>query len=163
MEWKKEVRRKNKNGMKKRVEGENASYCLLRCNREKPQELTKFARLFIIFSWKIIFDSFTAELFIIPSKKTYLTLSSNNLRRSLMGDAPWQANSQSSFRSLSKIVKICFLTIVSHLWKGLQGKCPAEKIMKSRGWGKMSRRDIWDSVVNVLGRWQCQDLCTDQV
>ena len=74
--------------MEKRVEGENASYCLLRCNREKPQELTKFARLFIIFSYKIIFDSFIAELFIILSKKIYLTLSSNNLRRSLMGDAP---------------------------------------------------------------------------
>ena len=62
MEW------KDKNGMEKRVEGENASYCLLRCNREKPQELTKFARLFIIFSYKIIFDSFTAQLFIILSK-----------------------------------------------------------------------------------------------
>ena len=55
-------------GWKKGVEGENASYCLLRCNREKHQELTKFARLFIIFSYKIIFDSFTAQLFIILSK-----------------------------------------------------------------------------------------------
>ena len=58
-------------GWKKGVEGENASYCLLRCNREKPQELTKFARLFIIFSYKIIFDSFTA---IYNPFKKYLEL-----------------------------------------------------------------------------------------
>ena len=155
---------KKKNGMKKRVEGENASYCLLRCNREKPQELTKFARLFIIFSYKIIFDSFTAQLFIILSKNI---LNSFIKQPAQISDRWCSMTSKFSviFALSLENCQECFLTNISHLRneKGIQGKCPAEKIKKNRGWGEMSRREIWVSVVNVLGRWQCQDLCTAQV
>ena len=77
----------------------------------------------------------------------------------------WTAKCVFALFHLPLKIPFCFLTNIFHLRneKGIQGKCPAEKIKKSRGWGEMSRREIWVSVVNVLGRWQCQDLCTAQV
>ena len=52
----------------------------------------------------------------------------------------------------------CFLLV-----KRTSRKMSGWENYEKSGLGKMSRRDIWDSVVNVLGRWQCQDLCTAQV
>ena len=130
-----------KMGGKKGVEGENASYCLLRCNREKPQELTKFARLFIIFSYKIIFDSFTAQLFIILSKNIFDSF----IKQPAQISAPWQAYSQSSFRSLWKIVKICFLTNVSHweMKKEFKENVQLRKLKKKSGLGRnVEARDL---------------------
>ena len=137
-------------GWKKGVEGENASNCLLRCNREKPQELTKFARLFLIFSYIIIFDSFTAQLFIILSKNI---LNSFIKQPAQISDGCCSMTSKLSviFSLSLENCEECFLTNISHLRneKGIQVKCPAEKIKKV-GAGEKCRGESSESQLSTF-------------